>query len=264
MELFITLLELIPNLIEALCFVYLIFHCLTPRYSPKWLSFIILIHFTCCTFFTYVISSAIIRTLLMYGINLTITFLFTKSNKHNSQFFLGSMPIVLSFFAEKLTIFSSKILIGYPIQRIDETTITRYGLIFLYIFLLIQFNFIFVHIKNNSLAFPKPLLLVFFFGFILAICSSELLLRIILDLETAKIPMETSQFQLISISFILFIFLMFFLVAYIGKIYEKNLSLTMEKQQLILEHNQLTTLHKTNQFLRGWKHDFQNHMNTLA
>ena len=264
MQPMITILELLPNLIEACIFIYIISHCLELRFSGKRIFLLVILQFSIITFFSETVTIVPLRIFLLLAIELIITISCTKRTSLSLQLFYGSIRTLFSLFSEKLAIFSSELLIGYPLESIDEISIIRYWLIFLYLLLLSLFSFLFVSIKNQTLMFPTPLLFFFLLGVVFVIVSSELLLHVIISLEKSNVSYNTTLLQLLGIGFLLLIGVLFLLVIYIGKLYEKNLSLTEQKKQLLLEQNQLSTLQKANAFLRSWKHDFQNHMHTLA
>ena len=264
MPFIITLLELFPNLVEAGLFVYIISNCLQLRFEKNRIFLIVILHFFVITSLALFVTKVPIRILSLLGIEILFTILCTKRTLLSLQLFYGSVHILFSIIAENLVIFSSELLIGYPLESIYDNSMIRFWLIFLYLLLHFLFSFMMVTIKKQSLMFPKPLLFFFLLGIIFAVISIEILFHVMISLEKADSSFDVWPLQIIGLGFLLMIFVLVFCVVYIGQLYEKNLSLTEQKKQILLEQNQLETLQKANSFLRIWKHDFKNHLQTLA
>lgn len=263
MKYIVFLLDLIPNGVESLLLLYLISHCLQLRsfWNQKW-PFVIL-QFSLVTLLSNTISIVLVKSILLFAINLLLVVIITDPAPITSKIFYGSLFAFFTFLSEKISIFSSEYIIGYSLEQIDTYSITRYWLTFLYLLLLFLFTFLAVKLIKKNLQFPKVIFAATMLGIPFAIFVSEVLLHNILSLEI-KGDYNTRSLQFTGIGFLVLILLFFFLILYLGKLYDSNLLLLEQQQQTELEQKQLETMKQANESLRSWKHDFQNNLQTLA
>ncbi|MDE7423655.1 MAG: GHKL domain-containing protein [Lachnospiraceae bacterium] len=264
MTFLIIILEMLPSFFEAILFIYIISNCLELKEWYRQHKAILLFVTTVLNItLSSLITNVTLRLLSLYLVNLITTIFFTKKEHISSKILYGSSFVCFTVFSEKLTIFTTEFLIGYPMDSIDQITIIRYWLIFVYEIVLAFMCYLFVHRKKHSILFPKPFLLFFSIGIAFCIISSELLLKAIVNLEQLA-SYNTSSLQVVSVAYMCIQIMLFSLVIYMGRLYEKNLILSEQKRLSEMEQQQLITLKTANISLRSWKHDIQNHLRTMA
>lgn len=264
MTFLIMLLEILPSFFEAFLFIYIISNCLKlKKWYQQHKAILLLVTTMLNVTLSFLITNVTLRLLLLYLINLITTIFFTQKENISSKILYGSSFLCFTVFSEKLTIFTTEFLIGYPMDNIDQITIVRYWLIFVYEIVLALVCYLFVHKKKRSLFLPKLFLLFFCIGIPFCIISSELLLKAIVDLEVST-SYDTSSLQIASAAYMCIQIMLFLLIIYIGNLYKKNLHLNEQKRLSEMEQQQLITLKTANISLRSWKHDIQNHLRTMA
>lgn len=260
------LFELTVNLIEALIFFYVIFHCLAFRSGTFSKCFCIISDFAVVTACNLLVHNLVASICINLAARVAITFGLTKGSV-SAKLFWGSFSSIIFLISENLAFLLCRMIAGNEIETILNATSFRYGACSLYIILSAVFALSAINIKKQEFHFPVPALISLMLLVITGILAMTTLMITINRIETQFSDTGThliSPLYFVWFSFWAIWILLFSLLTLLGILNKKNLSLIEENEMQRLEEAQYKSLQSSNRALRAWKHDNIGHLQTIT
>ena len=256
--------EFIFNLLINLSEAFLIYLLLSRKLQLKSSYLLTLVCFLlqalAVTGMNQLIPVVSVRLAITVVLDILITLILSIDSLTKSIFWACVYPII-TVFADTLTVVLGSLFIQGSLSSLTEypTSITM-----TFLYLLICFFCVILLIKQTSSKFSIPWLIQFAWIFIVlaGIIAIEFLLDLLIQLKESSPYIINRLFLLVIILLVILFFSILFFY-YMGILYHKNIELLEENKQKQFEKQQFELLSNTNQLLRTWKHDFQNHLSVL-
>lgn len=256
--------EIFVNVIEAGLFLYLLIHQLGYKKEKKpYIIGGIIIRILWISFLNFTIYSSTLCLLLLLFYDIIYTsFLFSGSAWE--KLFWGCSYIIIAMFADNITFWAADTFTNYRLAELLVAGKIRIMMSCIYLLICFLAVCTLAHWKKKDSFLPRH------FRFVLAllVCSGiivcdQLLSVIIYTDFSQKYPHVVSRLEFIS--YIIFLILLGFiiLIEYLAVVakQKENFREAAAISELRKEHYE--TMSTTVSALRGWKHDYQNHLQVI-
>ena len=256
--------EFIFNLFVNLSEAFLIYLLLSKKLQLKSSRILILFCFlfqalavTGMNQFLSVVSTRLVITVIL---DILITLILSLNSLAKSIFWACVYPII-TVFSDTITVALGSFFIRDSLSSLTEYP-TNITMTLTYLF--ICFFCVILLVKKNSSKFSIPWIFQFAWIFIVlaGIIAIEFLLDVLIQLKDFS-SYVTNRLFWATILLLIILFFAILLFYYIGILYHNNIELMEENKQKQFEKQQFELLSNTNQILRTWKHDLQNHLSVL-
>ncbi|MEG1876804.1 MAG: GHKL domain-containing protein [Lachnospiraceae bacterium] len=257
--------EIFVNSIESIMFLTLISNKLRSKinkYNFSFLSFLFFLSLICVLNFLktpYTIS---------YLVFFLISILFTNicfNNTIAEKVYWGGIYTFIMLFSDKFTFWIVSIFTSYNFSEFVFGGNARIYTTIIYLLVCFLFVSAFIRLPKKTFYFPPKLQIILIIVTILSIVISNSLLELIVTLDTTNVnPSIIKTLNHINYLFLFVFFALLLIVKWIGSIYQKNLELLEENQQVNVEKQQFEVFAETTQALREWKHDYKNTLSVLS
>lgn len=257
----ITLFGIFINLIETFLFFHLLSNKLILKENHFLITCCMIIQFTLITVLNLLPVNSIFRIIIILLLQIGIAFIISLSRPSQTLFW-GSMYMIIVIFSDSATFLFGALLTNYSASDRLYKPPMNIIMTLLYLFICFTCVFLLTRKRGQNFTFPWYFFLMLAIIILLGIAAVELLLELLLLMDNNSVLIERILFFSISVIFLILIFTIVS-IRCIGNLYQKNLALTEENRQKQFEQQQFELLNNTNQILRSWKHDFQNHLTTI-
>ena len=264
MEYLLFIWEYIINISEVSLFAYICFSQLEIKCSLKKYSYSALVILSIIlTLLNHISINLYVSLFIMLMLEELFCYLFFI-NSLSEKIFWGAVYELITIISEKITFSIFSLLQIHDINSLMEIGINRFHATILYICICAIIAFLVVHICKNKIELPFFYQLLFVVLAVITIIGSSSLLGIVLHLEL--LPGEHFHaliLNCINYAFLFSFFAFIFLIRKIGILNHENNSI--HEQQLLAqkENEQVKIYLESAKSLRTWKHDYQNHIDTI-
>lgn len=252
--------DFVINVFEAFFIYLLLSKKLQLKQSHLFAFFCFLFQSIAVTYMNQFISTDGIRMSITLGIDIVIALILSTDTLTKSIFWGCAYPIITTF-SDTMTVLLGELLVSDSSISLMEYPLSIV-MTFLYLFICFCSVLFLINKHNSKFSLPWFIQGLWIITIVIGIVTIEFLLDVLIQFKYAS-SVSINRLFTCAILLLLILFFSISLFYYIGILYQKNLELIEENRQKQFEKQQFELLSNTNQLLRTWKHDLQQHLSVL-